>query len=123
MQLESKKYLFDIKQAAGLLADFTREKAFADFQGDPLLKSAVERQFEIIGEALARLLARLDPETASRISEYRRIIAFRNILIHGYAQIDERLVWGVLEAKLPTLAQEVNSLLGEQTPYRTWLTA
>jgi uncharacterized protein with HEPN domain len=115
MQLESKKYLFDIKQAAGLLADFTREKAFADYQGDPLLKSAVERQFEIIGEALARL-ARLDPETASRISEYRRIIAFRNILIHGYAQIDERLVWGVLEAKLPTLAQEVNSLLGEQVP-------
>jgi len=112
MQLESKKYLFDIKQAAGLLADFTREKAFADYQGDPLLKSAVERQFEIIGEALARL----DPETASRISEYRRIIAFRNILIHGYAQIDERLVWGVLEAKLPTLAQEVNSLLGEQVP-------
>jgi uncharacterized protein with HEPN domain len=115
MQLESKKYLFDIKQAAGLLADFTRGKTFADYQGDQLLKSAVERQFEIIGEALARL-ARLDPETASRISEYRRIIAFRNILIHGYAQIDERLVWGVLEAKLPTLAQEVNSLLGEQVP-------
>ena len=115
MQLESKKYLFDIKQAAGLLASFTHGKVFADFQGDPLLKSAVERQFEIIGEALTRL-ARLDQETASQISEYRRIIAFRNILIHGYAQIDERLVWGVLEAKLPTLAQEVNNLLGEQIP-------
>ena len=115
MQLESKKYLFDIQQAAGLLADFTRGKTFADYQDDPLLKSAVERQFEIIGEALARL-ARLDPQTASRISEYRRIIAFRNILIHGYAQIDERLVWGVLEARLPTLAQEVNSLPGEQAP-------
>ena len=76
------------------------------------MKSAVERQFEIIGEALARL----DPETASRISEYRRIIAFRNILIHGYAQIDERLVWDVLEARLPPLAQEVNSPLGEQAP-------
>jgi uncharacterized protein with HEPN domain len=115
MQLESKKYLFDIQQAAGLLTDFTRGKTFADYQGDPLLKSAVERQFEIIGEALARL-ARLDPQTASRISEYRRIIAFRNILIHGYAQIDERLVWGVLEAKLLTLAQEVKNLLEEQTP-------
>jgi uncharacterized protein with HEPN domain len=114
MQLESKKYLFDIKQAASLLADFTRGKAFADFQGDPLLRSAVERQFEIIGEALTRL-AKLDPETASRISEHRRIIAFRNILIHGYAQIDERLVWGVLDAKLPTLAREVSNLLGEQT--------
>ena len=49
MRLESKKYLFDIKQAAGLLADFTRGKSFTDFQGDPMLRSAVERQFEIIG--------------------------------------------------------------------------
>jgi uncharacterized protein with HEPN domain len=46
MRLESKKYLFDIKQAAGLLADFTRGKSFTDSQDDPMLRSAVERQFE-----------------------------------------------------------------------------
>ena len=115
MQLESKKYLFDIKQAAGLLADFTRGKSFADFQGDPMLRSAVERQFEIIGEALTKL-AKVDQETAALISEHRRIIAFRNILIHGYAQIDDRLVWGVLDSKLPTLSQEVKKLLEEETP-------
>ena len=106
MRLESKKYLFDIKQAAGLLTDFTRGKSFADFQGDPMLRSAVERQFEIIGEALTKL-AKVDQETATLISEHRRIIAFRNILIHGYAQIDDRLVWGGLDSKLPTLSQEV----------------
>ena len=89
MRLESKKYLFDIRQAAGLLTEFTQVKSFADFQGDPMLRSAVERQFEIIGEALAKL-AKIDQETAALISEHRRIIAFRNILIHGYAQIDDR---------------------------------
>jgi len=114
MQLESKKYLFDTKQAAGLLADFTRGKSFADFQGDPMLRSAVERQFEIIGEALTKL-AKVDQETATLVSEHRRIIAFRNILIHGYAQIDDRLVWGVLDSKLPTLSQEVKKLLEEET--------
>jgi len=113
MRLESKKYLFDIKQAASLLADFTRGKSFVDFQGDPMLKSAVERQFEIIGEALTKL-AKIDQETATLISEYRRIIAFRNILIHGYAQIDDRLVWGILDTKLPTLLQEVKQLLEEE---------
>ena len=112
MLLESKKYLFDIKQAADLLADFTRSKSFENYQADPMLRSAVERQFEVIGEALSQL-AKVDHETAERISEYRRIIAFRNILIHGYAQIDHRLVWGVLDLKLPTLCQEVEKLLQE----------
>ena len=112
MRLESKKYLFDIKQAAGLLVEFTRAKSFENYQQDPMLRSAVERQFEVIGEALSQL-ATVDHETAERISEYRRIPAFRNILIHGYAQIDHRLVWGVLDSKLPTLCQEVENLLQE----------
>ena len=77
---------------------------------DALLRSAVERQLEIIGEALARL-ARLDETLASRISEYRRIIAFRNILIHGYADVDHHIVWDIIESKLPTLRREVTTLL------------
>jgi uncharacterized protein with HEPN domain len=69
-----------------------------------------ERQFEIIGEALAQL-ARLGESLAARISEYRRIIAFRNILIHGYAQVDDRLVWDIVETRLPALRREVAALL------------
>jgi uncharacterized protein with HEPN domain len=75
-----------------------------------MLRSAVERQLEIVGEALAQL-ARIDTETASRISEHRRIIAFRNILIHGYAEIDHRIVWDVLEGKLPVVRAEARALL------------
>lgn len=75
-----------------------------------MLRAAVERQFEIIGEALRRLLTE-DPSTATRISEHARIIAFRNILAHGYADIDDRIVWGIVESNLPSLLAEVESLL------------
>lgn len=112
MRLEAKKFLYDVKQAADLLLHFSRGKTFADFTTDPLLRSAVERQFEIIGEALNQL-SRIDAETVSAISEHRRIIAFRNILIHGYAEIDHRLVWGILEGKLPELHRQVEVLLAK----------
>lgn len=78
-----------------------------------MLRSAVERQFEIIGEALNQL-AKIDPATTARISECRHIIAFRNILIHGYAEIDHRLVWGVAESKLSILVDEVNALIEQE---------
>jgi len=112
MRLESKKYLFDILQAAKNLQQFNQDKAFSDYESDALLRSAVERQFEIIGEALRRL-AKEDPETAGRIAEHERIISFRNILIHGYAEIDDRLVWDILQSKLPNLLKHVQSLLGD----------
>jgi uncharacterized protein with HEPN domain len=112
MRREAKKYLYDIHQAAERITGFTAGKTLADYEGEAMLRSAVERQFEIIGEALAQL-AKLDEALASRISEYRRIIAFRNILIHGYAEVDHRLVWDIVESKLPTLRREVAGLLEE----------
>ncbi len=110
MTLQAKKYLYDIKHAVALLNEFTKDKTFADYENDPMLCAAVEREFEIIGEAMSRLAA-VDEELVGRITHYRRIIAFRNVLIHGYADIDNRLVWGVIEANLSTLSQEVDSLL------------
>ena len=93
MELESKKYLYDILQAAKRLTDFTSGKTFDDYEHNPMMRSAVERQFEIAGEALAQLATR-NEELVARIGEFRRIIAFRNILIHGYADVDDRLVCG-----------------------------
>ena len=112
MRLETRKYLYDIKQAADLLSEFTEGKQFTDYQDNPMLRAAVERKFEIIGEALSKL-SKDDSATASRVSEYARIIAFRNILIHGYAEIDDRLVWDILEDKLPVLRREVDELLAD----------
>lgn len=112
MRLESKKYLFDIQRASALLAGFIRGKSFQDYAGDPMLRAAVEREFEIIGEALNQL-AKVDAPIAARVSEHRRIIAFRNLLIHGYADVDDQLVWSVAEGKLPILMSEVGTLLQE----------
>jgi len=81
-----------------------------DYRSDVMLRSAVERQFEIIGEALARL-ERLDPSTASQIKDVREIIAFRNVLAHGYGVIDDGIVWGNIQLEVPDLLQTVVRLL------------
>lgn len=110
MRLEAKKYLYDIQQAALRITEFTSHKEPNQYSADAMLRSAVERQFEIIGEALARLL-KIEPQIVSRISEHRRIIAFRNILVHGYAEVDDRLVWDIVQTKLPRLRGEIEAVL------------
>ena len=92
------------------MTQFTVSKTFDDYTRDAMLRAAVEREFEIIGEAISRL-AKLDQSLLARISEHRRIVAFRNILIHGYADVDDRLVWDVVETKLPILCREIATLL------------
>ena len=112
MQPEAKKYLFDVRQACARIEEFTSGKTFIDYSQDAMLRAAVERQFEIIGEALNQL-AKLDSTIAERVTDYPRIIAFRNILVHAYAQIDARLVWGVVEANLKPLVVEIDALLDD----------
>jgi uncharacterized protein with HEPN domain len=111
-QLDLRKYLFDINEACELLLQFTAGKTLSDYSTDPMLRSAVERQFEIIGEAPGQAI-RLDPSLSAKISNTGRIIAFRNRLIHGYASIADEIVWGILEANLPTLQKEVAALMRE----------
>ena len=112
MRLEARKLLEDARRAGELIAGFVAAKELADYAADPLLRSAVERQFEVIGEALNRL-ARTDPHVAEQITHTSRIIAFRNILIHGYDLVDHEVVWDVVETHLPLLRQEVQALLGD----------
>ena len=86
------------------------QQALADFDCDIVLRSAVERQFEIIGEALAQL-ARIDAATAQKVPDLRQVIAFRNVLIHGYATVDPARVWRVIEDNLPPLRAALAALL------------
>jgi uncharacterized protein with HEPN domain len=107
---ETKKYLFDIAEACDLIAQFTRGKTLIDYQNDPLLRSGVERQLEIIGEALNQAIQH-NPDVAGMISNSSRIVSFRNRLIHGYATVSDEVVWGVMETSLPVLTREVKGLL------------
>ncbi len=105
-------YLYDIVQAATHLQEFARGRTLEDYMQSVLLRSAIERQFITIGEALNQAL-RLSPELANRISNAQRIIGFRNRLIHGYALTDDDIVWHALQVDLPVLRQEVSALLHE----------
>ena len=111
MQPEARKYLHDIQGACRKLSAFTNGRSLADYLTDEYFQSAVERQFEIVGEALARL-HKLDATLAESIPDFRRIISFRNILIHGYATIRHDTVWGVVQSDLPVLTRCVKELLG-----------
>ncbi|MFH1115292.1 MAG: HepT-like ribonuclease domain-containing protein [Pseudomonadota bacterium] len=112
MRLEARKHLEDIRLAADLIRSFTQGKGYSDYLADPLLRSGVERQFEIIGEALNRL-SKVDPTVAARITHLKRIISFRNVLIHGYDAIDDAVVWDVIEMHLPLLRQELKTLISD----------
>ncbi len=110
MKPDQRAYIWDALHAAELLYDFSQKKSFSNYQADALLRSAVERQFEIVGEALNQL-SKVAPEVAAEIPELNRIVAFRNILIHGYATVDDALVWQMLTEKLPALEQVLRRLL------------
>jgi uncharacterized protein with HEPN domain len=113
LRRDPKSFLWDARDAATAIADMTAGKGFADFDGDLVLRSAVERQFEILGEALNRL-DRLDTTLAAKIPDLRQIVAFRNILIHGYAVIDRTRVWRAVQDDLPPLRTRLDELLAGQ---------
>ncbi len=93
MTVATKKLLLDVREAGESILENTAGKSLAEYSRSRLLRRAVEREFEIIGEALRRL-AEGDPVTAASVSQLRRIIDFRNRIIHGYDTIDDTVVWG-----------------------------
>jgi len=125
MRLEEKKLLLDGRLKAGLHAlhlgssqpwpyvqqacesiqDRCAGHTFEEYSGDRWFRRAVEREFEIIGEALNRL-TRLAPESATRITSLRRIVDFRNRIIHGYDSVDDVIVWRTAQEHVPVSAMK-----------------
>jgi len=109
---ELRAYLFDVQEACERIEEFTRDTSLAEYEQTVLIRSAVERQLEIIGEALTQAL-RHHPALAGRIDDSGRIIAFRNQLAHGYASTSDEVVWVVVTSRVPDLRERVKSLLLE----------
>ncbi len=109
---DPEKFIYDALEAVRLATKFVRGKNFSEYVSDELLRSAVERQLSIIGEAL-NSLCKLAPEITDKISDYRRIIGFRNILVRGYDIVEDETVWGLVKLNLPTLHDELATLLDE----------
>jgi uncharacterized protein with HEPN domain len=112
MHPDARALLWDVQTAVTRVRRFVLGRSFDDYVADDLLRSAVERQLSIAGEALGRL-SKLDPTIAARIDSLPRIVAFRNVLVHGYASVDDRIVWGVIETSVERLAADVVAVLEE----------
>jgi uncharacterized protein with HEPN domain len=108
-------FLFDVQESCQLVEEFRAGMTLAGYMADPKTRSAVERQLEIMGEAIGQML-RAFPEMAQEIPEAPQIIAFRNHLIHGYASVSDEIVWGVLEENVPELAAKVRDILARTPP-------
>jgi uncharacterized protein with HEPN domain len=112
MQPEARKSLYDLVRAGESILRFTEGKDLAVYSTDDLLRSAVERQFEILGEALGRV-TRLEPAIARQVPDRERIIAFRNVLAHGYDAVDDTVVWDIVRHWLPQLLMQARQLLNQ----------
>jgi len=110
MDREIKTWLFDIQRATEEIEEFLpqSQRIFENYKNDLKTKRAVERNLEIIGEAIKRIL---DKETGLEISHSKKIVSLRNRIIHGYDVISDELIWGILINDLPRLKSEITFLL------------
>jgi uncharacterized protein with HEPN domain len=107
------KLLEDVRDAGALIQSYLASNSEAEYLADIMLRDAVHRRFEVIGEALRRLRAE-DPNLAARIAGLQQVVDFRNVLAHGYDEVDDRRVWRIAHSRLPALVQEVTTLLDEE---------
>jgi uncharacterized protein with HEPN domain len=105
-------YLNDIVEACDSVAVTLEGVGIAAYAANRTTRSAVEREFTIIGEAV-NAISRYDSETAARISHARKIVGFRNQLVHDYPAIIDDTVWAIADRDAPILREECRALIEE----------
>ena len=111
MQLKINKFLFDILTSINSINEYLGDNpSFLDYENNKLLRRAVEREIEIIGEAVNGIL-KLEPDF--EITNARKIVNTRNWVIHAYDSVDNTIIWTIVSRHLPLLKNEVEQLLEE----------
>ena len=115
MPRDARAYLADIIESCDAITVAVRGLDLAGYEGNRLVRSSVEREFIIIGEAAAAL-GRVAPEVFDEITRARRIVDFRNQLTHEYPTVDDALVWAIVEHDVPVLRRECAALIQSIAP-------
>jgi uncharacterized protein with HEPN domain len=115
MQHDTRAYLWDVRQAADAILEFIAGIDLKTYTETQVIHAAVERKFQIIGEALNQL-SKAAPDLAASIPDLPRIVTFRNVLIHGYAVVEHPRVWRIIQESLPPLRAKVVALLDSLGP-------
>ncbi|HNW13013.1 MAG TPA: DUF86 domain-containing protein [Candidatus Rifleibacterium sp.] len=110
MTHNSKVCLHDAVSACSLIIKFSEGISLQEYQENLMIKSAIERQFEILGEALNRI-KKIDPELLNEVSNWQRIISFRNIIVHAYDVIDDEIVFLVSKDQIPLLLENLTKII------------
>jgi|CXWL01.1.fsa_nt_gi uncharacterized protein with HEPN domain len=114
MRRDPEKYFWNMLDSCQFVLELTTGKSIEDYKGDRVFRSAIERELQIIGEALMQLKFR-NPEAAAKVLEYEKIIRFRHVLVHGYEDIRPDYVWEVITQKLPPLRTELKTLIQQHS--------
>ena len=111
MPHDKRVYLSDVIESCNAITVAVGNLTLENYEDNRLVRSSVEREFIIIGEAMATL-SRISPDTFNSITRARRIVDFRNQLTHEYPTVDNALVWAIIEHDVPLLRQETMDLMG-----------
>lgn len=109
---ETAAAVYDMRMAATRIEEAVAERTFADYTSGWMLQSAVERQFEIFGEAMVRIRD-LERPVFDRFKEPEKIVGLRNVIIHGYDRVDPRILWAIATEELPGIRVVLDQLLAE----------
>lgn len=111
-----KKFLFDIRVSINSIYEYlVEERDFTEYQQNKLLRRGIEREFEIIGEAMNGILKE---DKTIQIESAKKIIDLRNWIIHGYDKVDDAIIWGIIVKHLPKLKIEIDNLLDNENDKR-----
>lgn len=107
------KLLEDVRHSISRIEGYIEGKAPSDYLADSMLRDAIERRFEIIGEAL-RQLRQAAPDIAERIPDLDAIVGFRNLIAHQYDDLRDAQVWETIARDVPALAARIRLLMDEE---------